>query len=76
MAELDLTRVLSMPWAIPVFMGCMIAIVAIIGGLIKECITKVAETNLKRSMVERGFSAGEIERAVDVVVLSSDDAGS
>jgi hypothetical protein len=64
MPNFDLTQVLMMPWAIPVIMGCMIAIVAIVGGLVSSCITDLAETNLKRSMVERGFSAAEIERVV------------
>lgn len=64
MQEIDFTQVLMAPWAIPVIMGCSIAIVAVIGGVVKECIATVAETKLKRSMVERGFSPSEIERVL------------
>jgi hypothetical protein len=64
MPQVDLTQVLMMPWAIPVIMGCTIAIVAVVGGLITNCLTQLAETNLKRSMVERGFSPDEIQRVV------------
>jgi len=70
-AELNLTQVLTMPWAIPVIMGCLVAIVAILATVVSCCISGVAETKLKRAMVERGFSAGEIER---VVKASADDS--
>lgn len=71
MADLNLTQVLTMPWAIPVIMGCLVAIVAIVSTIVSGCITEVAETKLKRSMVERGFSPIEIER---VVKASADDS--
>ena len=55
---------LIMPWAIPVISGCAVAVVAIIVGSIKSALTALAETSLKQSMVEQGFSAAEIERVV------------
>ncbi len=64
MAEFNLTQILTTPWVIPVCMGCLVAIVAILAGISAGCISGVAETKLKRAMVERGFSAAEIERVV------------
>ena len=65
----DLTAALMMPWAIPVIMGCCVAMVAILGSLITSCISELAVTNLKRTMVERGYSSAEIQQ---VVAASSD----
>ena len=48
---------LIMPWAIPVISGCAVAVVAIIAGSVKSMLTDLAETRLKQSMVDQGFSA-------------------
>lgn len=55
---------LIMPWAIPVICGCVVAAVAIIFGTLKSAYSELAETRLKQSMVDQGFTAAEIERVV------------
>ena len=49
-----------------VLMGCAIPIAAILGGIWYK-VAKVTSTNeLKRTLAERGMSADEIERVVQV----------
>ena len=64
MTSLDLTQVLLMPWVIPIGVGGAVAMFAIGGGILSNCIARVTEAGLKRSMVEQGFSAHEIERVI------------
>ena len=55
-----LESIVTLPWVIPVVCGCIVAIVAIIGGVISECFKCVAQAGLKRSMVENGYTAEQI----------------
>lgn len=73
MLNIDWTHVLAMPWVVPVIFGCLVGIIAIITSHVSGCITQVAETNLKRVMVERGFSAAEIERVIKATAEPADD---
>lgn len=73
MPHIDWTEVLAMPWVIPVIFGCLVGMVAIVTSHVSGCITHVAETNLKRAMVERGFSAAEIERVIKATGEPADD---
>ncbi len=57
---MDLSNIVTLPWVIPVVCGCTVAIVAIICGAISECFKIMAQTNLKRSMVENGYTAEQI----------------
>ena len=59
-----MANVLVMPWAIPAIFGCLVAIVAIVANVASATIKANAETNLKRRMVERGYSVDEIERVI------------
>jgi len=60
----DISDVLTLPWVVPVVSGCLVAVIAIVSGVFSDCVKKMAETKLKQSMVERGYSAAEIERVV------------
>jgi hypothetical protein len=64
MLHVDWTHVLTMPWGIPVIFGCLVGMVSIVAKRVSQCVTQMAEINLKRAMVERGFPAAEIERVV------------
>ena len=44
--------------------GCLIAIVAIVGGLWSKTVKSNRIAELKRAMIERGMSADEIERVI------------
>jgi hypothetical protein len=60
----DLWAFLSNPAVLGIVMGCLIPIVAILGG-IWHATEKAKSTNaLKRAMVKRGMSAEEIERVM------------
>ncbi len=59
-----MVQLISMPWAIPVIFGCLVAIVAIIANSISTTLRTNAEIGLKRQMVERGYTAAEIERVM------------
>ena len=52
--------IVTLPWVIPVVCGCTVAIVAIVCGVISECVKTVVQTNLKRTMVENGYTAEQI----------------
>ena len=57
--------VFGMP-QIAVIMGCLIPITAIVGGFWYRAQKVRFENELKRTMVERGMSADEIERVIAV----------
>jgi hypothetical protein len=59
-----MTSVLTMPWAIPTIFGCLVAMVAIVANVTAATIKANAETNLKKRMIEQGYSAAEIERVI------------
>lgn len=63
---------LSMPWAIPTIFGCLVAIVAIISGAVASCYKASSANRLKRAMVERGYSAAEIARVIQVSPCDAD----
>ncbi len=63
LAELDWSRVLQ-PEVLSIFLGCSIAIIAIIGHYLCSALKTKSENDLKQSMVERGMSAEEIERVL------------
>ncbi len=44
--------------------GCLVAIVAIVGGLWSKTVKSNRIAELKRAMIERGMSADEIERVI------------
>ena len=48
--------------AIPIIMGCLIAIAGIIGSFWYKAQKVRSDNELKRTMVDRGLSAEEIER--------------
>ena len=52
------------PRVIGIIMGCGIPIVAIIAKYWHDAVRSRSEIELKRSMVERGMSADEIERVM------------
>ena len=49
---------------LPIIMGCLIPIVAIIGHFWYEAQKNKNDNDLKRRMLERGMSAEEIERVI------------
>ena len=49
---------------LPIIMGCLIPIVAIIAKVWYKAQKVRAESELKQSMVERGMSVDEIERVI------------
>ena len=48
----------------PRHMGSIVAVVAILGGTISDCLKTVARTDLKRSMVERGYTVEQIDHVL------------
>ena len=59
-----MSHALAMPWAIPVIFGCTVGIVAILAGATSSTIKALAETSLKKRMVNQGFSVSDIERVI------------
>ena len=57
------------PDILAILAGCMIPIVAIVGGLWSKTVREKSKNELKRAMVERGMTADDIE-----VVLGADSA--
>ena len=57
---MDMASIVNVPWVVPVVCGCTVAIVAIVCGVISECVKTVTQTSLKRSMVENGYTAEQI----------------
>ena len=57
---------------LPIIMGCLIPIVAIIGNVWYKAQKDKQDHDLKRRMLERGMSAEEIERVISAGV--KDDA--
>ena len=57
---MDLASIVTIPWVVPVVCGCSVGIVAIVCGVIGDCFKCMAQTNLKRSMVENGYTAEQI----------------
>ena len=68
---MNFTSLVAIPWVVPIVCGSLVAIVAILSGVIKDCYISVARTNLKRSMVELGYSIEQIDH-----VLSADESPS
>lgn len=60
--------IFAYPWVLPVMFGSLIAIVAILGGVISDCVTNVSRTNLKRSMVEQGYTVEQINSVMNANV--------
>lgn len=58
---MDLNAVIALPWVVPVICFSTVGIVAIVTGMVSDCVKRVAETNLKQSMVENGYSAEQIQ---------------
>ena len=67
---MDISGALAIPWVFPVLCGSIIAIVAIVANATSECVSKISETNLKRMMVEQGYTPSQIET---VLAASSDN---
>ena len=57
------------PDILAIIAGCMIPIVAIVGGLWSKTVREKSTNELKRAMVERGMTADDIE-----LVLGADSA--
>lgn len=57
---MNLTNLVAMPWVVPVVCGSIVAVVAILGGVISDGFKSVARTNLKRSMVEQSYTVEQI----------------
>ena len=53
---------------LPIIMGCLIPITAIIGSFWYKAQKNKHDNDLKRRMVERGMSAEEIERVISAGV--------
>lgn len=58
---MDLTRIVAIPWVLPIICGSIVAIVAIIGGVVSDCVKATSRTGLKRTMVEHGYTAEQID---------------
>ena len=65
LAQVDMERVLIMPWAIPVIFGCAVAMISILAKMVSYCWKYHCDTRLKRSMIERGYSVADIERVLN-----------
>ena len=61
---MDFANIVSLPWVVPIVSGCAVAIMAILGGMISECLKSIAHTNLKRSMVEQGYTIEQIDHVL------------
>jgi hypothetical protein len=57
---MNLSHLVAMPWVVPVVCGSIVAVVAVVGGVISDCFKSVTRTNLKRSMVDRGYTIEQI----------------
>lgn len=57
---MNLSHLVAMPWLVPVVCGSIVAVVAVVGGVISDCLKSVTRTNLKRSMVDRGYTIEQI----------------
>jgi hypothetical protein len=66
---MNLTSILAIPWVVPIVCGCTVAIVAILAGVISDVVKNVAHTNLKRAMVDQGYTIDQIDH-----VLTSSEA--
>ena len=66
---------LVMPWVIPVIFGCLVAIVAIVANVIGSTVKANAETDLKRRMVEQGYSADDILRVIRATSADGEESG-
>jgi len=64
---------LGLPWVVPVVFGCLVAMVAIVANVVASTLKTNAETNLKRRMVEHGYSAEDIERVICATARESDE---
>jgi hypothetical protein len=62
--QMNLMDIVAIPWVLPVVCGSIVAIVAILGGVISDCIRSIARTNLKRSMVEQGYTIEQIDHVL------------
>ena len=61
---MDLMPIVSLPWVVPVVCGSTVAIVAILGGVISDYYKSVAQTNLKQTMVENGYTVEQIDQVL------------
>ena len=61
---MNLTSILAVPWVVPIVCGSIVAIVAIVGGVISDCLKCVSRTDLKRSMVEKGYTIEQIDQVL------------
>ena len=57
---------LAMPWVVPVICGSLVAIIAIVSNVISDCIKCRADSNLKETMVEHGYSAEQIHEILSL----------
>ena len=55
--RMDLTKTVAIPWVLPIICGSIVAIVAIIGGVVSDCVKATSRTRLKRTIVEHGYTA-------------------
>lgn len=69
-----MVQALAVPWVIPVIFGCLVAIVAIVANVISSTVTANAETDLKRRLVEQGYSADDIVRIVRATSQDNEEA--
>ena len=61
---MNVTSLVAIPWVVPVVCGSIVAVVAILGGVISDCFKTVTRTDLKRSMVERGYTIEQIDHVM------------
>ena len=61
---MNLTSLVAMPWVVPVVCGSIVAVVAVIGGIVNDCIKSVGRTSLKRSMVEQHYTVEQIDHVL------------
>ena len=64
---------LALPWVVPTIFGCLVAIVAIVANVISSTVKANAETDLKRRMVEQGYSADDILRVIRATSEGSEE---
>lgn len=62
---MDLSSIVTLPWVVPVVCGSTVAIVAIVGGVISDFFKCIAQTNLKRAMVEDNYTAEQIVQVLN-----------
>ena len=63
LASAFLETIVSIP-QLPIILGCLVPIVAIVVSFSHKTHVARSDNDLKRSMVERGMSADEIERVL------------